>query len=59
MSKNYNTLLGKLSKAKPLATRNELENRIVELESDLKALNEKISLMRCRRGKCVVINTIN
>jgi hypothetical protein len=38
VSKNYNTLLGKLSKAKPLATRNELENRVAELEKDVRFL---------------------
>jgi hypothetical protein len=30
--------------------------RIAELELELKSLHAKISAMRCRRGKCAVIN---
>jgi hypothetical protein len=38
MSKNYSTLLEKLSKAKPAPTRKELKNRIAELEKELSSV---------------------
>ena len=52
MTKNYSTLLEKLSKAKPARTRKELKNRIAELEIQLQqTLDNSISQASALRDR--------